>query len=423
MFKIDSIISKLEKINSNIDNIKKYSDTPINYRNREIYISLDDFCFYIDGLVNSLKALNTKKIENDHFKIDFIVINDNIDKLNSVISRINFPNPLTNHIFDSMLPFLQNINNTVVKFSEESSRRLVFISEKDVDNNYIKDEKFEDIINSYYIEINSLHDKVKYSSDEMQLILNQYNEKYKIFDNMMSDLRIKMNQFENDSIESKTRIISLLSESENESINIKSVIDDLTKSKTEKDHLFNEFMEKRDEISSLLENANKVGLARSFSERKKELLWSGYAWILMFIIGISGLLFLGFCYILPILGQSSLDPIAVATRFLIGAPLIWLAWFGARQYAQNLRMREDYAFKEATAMAFVGYRNEMGQDIEMLKLLRESAIRNFSLNPLDAISKNVDVSSPIHDLLEKALSKLEPKQLIEAITALLKKDK
>ncbi|OYQ18563.1 hypothetical protein CHR90_09810 [Elstera cyanobacteriorum] len=86
-------------------------------------------------------------------------------------------------------------------------------------------------------------------------------------------------------------------------------------------------------------------------------------------------------------------------------------------------MREDYAFKEATAMAFVGYRNEMSQDADMLKLLQESAIRNFASSPLEAISKKDEVASPIHDLLEKSLSKLEPKQLVDAIITLTKKDK
>lgn len=180
---------------------------------------------------------------------------------------------------------------------------------------------------------------------------------------------------------------------------------------------------KKKEISDLLENANKVGLAVSFRQQKENLSISSKFWLFTFVAGILGLLTLGICYILPLLGASSPDPIAVATRFLIGAPLIWLTWFGARQYGHNLRIREDYAFKEATAMAFVGYRNEMSQDADMLKLLQESAIKNFASNPVDAISKKDESISPIHDLLEKSLSKIEPKQLIEGLATLLKKDK
>jgi type I restriction-modification system DNA methylase subunit len=63
---------------------------------------------------------------------------------------------------------------------------------------------------------------------------------------------------------------------------------------------------------------------------------------------------------------------------------------------------EDYAFKEASALAFVGYKREMGEVEEMLKLLRETAFKNFGASPTRMLSKS-EPSSPLHELVDKAL--------------------
>jgi hypothetical protein len=44
----------------------------------------------------------------------------------------------------------------------------------------------------------------------------------------------------------------------------------------------------------------------------------------------------------------------------------------------------------------------MGEDEEMLKLLRETAIKNFGASPTRMLSKS-DPSSPVHELVDKAL--------------------
>jgi len=72
-------------------------------------------------------------------------------------------------------------------------------------------------------------------------------------------------------------------------------------------------------------------------------------------------------------------------------------------------------------MAFAGYRNEMGADPEMLKLLQESAIRSFGANPAKMLLKRGDAASPVHELVEKALDKLKPNEIVDALSPLLKK--
>ena len=176
--------------------------------------------------------------------------------------------------------------------------------------------------------------------------------------------------------------------------------------------LFEEFESRRDEIADLLENANKMGLARSFQNKRRELTWTWRGWALAFALGIVALVWMGYSEMLPLLQAETLDPVKLGFRFLLSGPVIWFTWFAARQYGHVLRISEDYAFKEAAAMAFVGYRNEVETDEEMLKLLQETAIRNFGANPAKMLLHKADHSSPLHEALDKALEKMKPDELI-----------
>jgi hypothetical protein len=216
----------------------------------------------------------------------------------------------------------------------------------------------------------------------------------------------------------KTNAISSAATANADAATVSKLVQELTASVQIKTELFKEFEDRRDEISGLLENANKVGLARSFSEKRKELTWTWRGWAGAFLAGIGGLLWIGLVELLPLLKAGTPDLVAVIVRFLVATPLVWFTWFAARQYGHVLRVSEDYAFKEAAAMAFAGYRNEMGADPEMLKLLQESAIRNFGANPAEMLLKQADAASPMHEALERALEKLSPKEVFESLTAL-----
>jgi hypothetical protein len=219
----------------------------------------------------------------------------------------------------------------------------------------------------------------------------------------------------------KTNAESAASTATTESSAVAKMAQDLAVSVARKDALFKEFEDRRDEIAGLLENANKVGLARSFHEKRKELESTWRVWAVAFVAGILALVWIGWAELLPLLKAGSPDPVAVAVRFLLASPIVWFSWFAARQYGHVLRISEDYAFKEAAAMAFAGYRNEMDGDPELLRLLQEAAIRNFGANPAKMLLKRGDAASPIHELMEKALEKAKPGEIVEALSPLLKK--
>lgn len=192
---------------------------------------------------------------------------------------------------------------------------------------------------------------------------------------------------------------------------IEQVITDLNAAVIQKNTLFAEFENYREQVEGLLEGASKVGLARSFSQRRKWLDLSRIGWVFLFLIGIAALAVIGVSFFADVgkltqlvdeNGRAQLGQ-AIA-RLLLAGPPIWIAWFAARQYSYAMRLAEDYAFKEAVALAFVGYRNEMGTDAEMLKLLQESAIRTFGHNPARLLGKS-NAASPLHDVIEQALDK------------------
>lgn len=165
-------------------------------------------------------------------------------------------------------------------------------------------------------------------------------------------------------------------------------------------------LQKTAEIS--LEGASKVGLALAFQSRRESLFSLQIAWVVMFFIGIIGLIAIPTVfydkYVEGLIGPNVPIAWTIVLRGALEAPIVWFTWFAVRQYGHTTRLKEDYAYKEAAAMSFIGYKREMGDDKEMLKLLQESAIRSFGSNPVRVLGKS-DPSTPAHDLLEKAIEK------------------
>jgi len=205
--------------------------------------------------------------------------------------------------------------------------------------------------------------------------------------------------------------------------------------------LIAEFVRKRDFVEETLQGASKVGLAKSFKDRRESLERAQTIWAKVFIIGLI-LLFVGALVslgdVMTLLRGATTNPVAsiqgasaasvaplfervftYMTHVLILSPGIWLTWFAARKYGQLSRLTEDYAFKEASALSFVGYRSEMGEDKEMLDLLRRTAIENFGANPVRVITSD-EPASPIHDALARVLKKMSPDKLVELLKDILK---
>lgn len=152
--------------------------------------------------------------------------------------------------------------------------------------------------------------------------------------------------------------------------------------------------EQQDSIQRVIDDANRASMAGSFLRRKNELdkpiRWSGIIMNVALIVAaaISSLLFYfsGFF-------EGKFDYLAFLTKIPIIAPFIWIAWTNGQRNSYLVRIREDYAFKYASAMAFEGYKKQVQEvDEGLQKRLLELAIENMGSNPIRIFDKAVKVS-------------------------------
>lgn len=113
-------------------------------------------------------------------------------------------------------------------------------------------------------------------------------------------------------------------------------------------------------IDELLPSATSAGLARAFQIQRTRFGNSQAGWAAAFFASLVTLIVFSWQIKLGLPeGSSSEVWTYLLFRMPLAAPLVWLGWFSAIQYGNVLRLKEDYAFKEATSMAFAGYRDHM----------------------------------------------------------------
>ncbi|WP_446902785.1 hypothetical protein [Burkholderia sp. YIM B11467] len=267
----------------------------------------------------------------------------------------------------------------------------------------------------------------------------------------LSVLAEKVVGYERAAQTSNTTAAASATASEAEKQRVDAHVQELDEAVTKQHELFEYFEKKRAEVDATLQGASRVALAKSFEDRRKELTKIQYFWAGFFFIGICTLTGVGIYLGIGVLQEAKAATAAVAAapaaasttsvaaaaasvkasqsnllfsllRFLILAPVVWFTWFAARQYGHSQRLGEDYAFKSAAAHAYVGYKEEMDGDEQMIKMLREYAVKNFGENPIRVLSKN-EPASPLHDIFDKILNKSSPDKLIDLIKEALDKAK
>lgn len=353
----------------------------------------------IADIIKSLKQLVRQLIAYEDVDLDGIMFAVHFSNVQSMLSLL--PTQINSFIaqqaaspsVDNLVNHIWSLQSSLAYFlpSERSTINVVPVLTKDSKTRINEIEKINQTLLQTYQNIEKHQKTIENSRNKTKrLILDIENDALEI-SNAKSNAESNAIQ----SAMSKDKVDELAQE--------------ITLNKNLTDALLLKLDEIKDKAEKTLGSASQVALADSFKKRKKTLEISQEFWIKAFILGLVCLfsftaitiLYSDFYHLPPIVNKGNFDAWGAILRLLLASPIIWFTWFAVRQYGNNVALIEDYAFKEASALAFVGYRKDMEDDIEMVKLLRESAIRNFSYAPSRLISSS-EASSPMHDLFEKA---------------------
>jgi hypothetical protein len=162
-----------------------------------------------------------------------------------------------------------------------------------------------------------------------------------------------------------------------------------------------------DKIEELLQGASTVALAKAFEEHKKQFDKPNKLWQWVFIctlVGLMGLSITAFFVSNPDL--KDMWKITLGNLPFIGAG-VWLAIFASKQRSQNVRLQQEYAYKEDVAKLYYGLKNEIEQldNSELGQRLKESVIQilveTVSYNPSKTLdNKSHNDKGPILDALK-----------------------
>lgn len=151
--------------------------------------------------------------------------------------------------------------------------------------------------------------------------------------------------------------------------------------------LQNTAIQQNEIINSILPKAASAGLSVAFSNRGRQTESTKLLWLGSFICSLV-LLFIFAWHLSNIQLPSSTDYWhQLLIRMPLAAPLIWLGWFSAVQYGNIIRIQEDYAFKEATSIAFQGYRDHMDHLRKVDSDEATTALNILALKTIEILAK------------------------------------
>lgn len=164
-----------------------------------------------------------------------------------------------------------------------------------------------------------------------------------------------------------------------------------------------------EEIRNTLGDSNRVGMAASFKEQMGAVEKSQDQWKRIFVWTLGVLAMVSIVTLVKHLQSESATWQSVLSRFAVISPMVWLAWFAARQYGFANRVREDYTYKYASAMAYEGYKKAVREaDPSLEKSLVEVAIMNMAQNPVRLYSpKESDHASPLSEFFDKVFGRVK----------------
>lgn len=146
-------------------------------------------------------------------------------------------------------------------------------------------------------------------------------------------------------------------------------------------------------VRGILKETSQAGMAGAFQERRNSLKTPMIIWFIAFFVCLCGLTFIGVVFVMSAFSSEIKTAVELVSKIAITFPLVWGAWFSAKQYSHVSQLREDYAYKVAVAMTYHGYKDEAADvNNEMSGKLLDSIIAQFSDNPVRLYKNNDSVS-------------------------------
>lgn len=282
----------------------------------------------------------------------------------SPISRINFNGQLANlkeligthipsnpvaHIL-ALLGVIEVMQNTLLRWCDEGVGRP-----RRGTSNHTPTARIAEGI-SLVKDVERLFQQIKdYQEQSSQLIqkIAEQEEGVEITKNAIDDL-LSASKATSESIDSANKKAVEGSEKITElTSDFGSLKTELETNKQDQQKLFTQFESYKKQVAEILSGANQAGMAGSFIARKNKLGWAMAGWAFIFVISLAYLVWSGSDALA--LAKTDKDLLVSLLNGLpVVAPVVWLAWFAAKQYGYASRLSEDYAYKAASAMAFEG---------------------------------------------------------------------
>lgn len=186
-------------------------------------------------------------------------------------------------------------------------------------------------------------------------------------------------------------IVSDKAETDNQLKILKAVTEKLPEFEGKRDALLDQCDKIVAKATESLAAAARSGMATSFSNQASEYNEPRTAWLRTFVVSLLVIVLIGgwFLYKLPADAKDFDRLYYLLTEARVTLPFVWMAWFSALRFSQLGRLKEDYKFKVATALALDGYRKQaegLSKDLE--EKLLDLAITNFGENPLRLMTKD-----------------------------------
>lgn len=400
------ILNEIEKLNAILSKIETYQDSfQKNYLKTEISKAIKEsnkllglqrnpdneekIFKLVAGLVAQIKQTYLSVITEDKFHQDYEQL--------QVIRRLK----------EEEEELRNKINSFMRQFQELES----FTSELD----YYKSE--------YLILMNNIRDfHEKYHNTEEEVLNQAENVSNK--SEQIDDFYIKIQEIFESLVEKKeianANVVSvneqrkevdlLLNKSRNIADSLVEIKEKMRSSQNDLNDLTSDFNIQRESIQAIIEDANRASMAGAFKSRKDELKKPLIMSEILLYIFLVLIVIISACLLVYSTENNTIRWDLFLVRLPLILPFVWAAWVNGRKNAHLFRLREDYAYKYAAAMAFEGYKKQVQEkDSELMKLLLEVSIDNLGKNTSELLDKKVDSmpSQELQPMLDKILDKVK----------------